>query len=208
MDIKISYFFKLRYAKKCLIPAQRFFDNLVPLLSERTMTFYDLSIPFYDEKNDDKNGHQFQLNGGHSAESKNMIKRYAMPMIIKNIPDNKVSGKTYLAFKNIKYFDTFLCQTIRIKLNELFLIQKEDKVHTTRFFLVDSISGVSASTSTSFNERQNEESAETSNQGLRLESNENSKTQKEIEYPTIIRYLKRMEIKYVLKFTINIFFNV
>lgn len=98
-----------------------------------------------------------------------------------------------------------MCQTIRIKLIELFSLQKEDKVHTTRFFLVDSISGVSASTSTSFSEQQEEESAETTNQGLRSESNENSKTQKRIQYPTIIRYLKRMEIKYVLKFTLNIF---
>ena len=54
------------------------------------MTFYDLSIPFYDDDNDDKNGH-FSSNGGRLGESVNRIKRYAMPMIIKNIPDNKVS---------------------------------------------------------------------------------------------------------------------
>ena len=54
-------------------------------------------------------------------------------------------------------------------------MQKEDKVHTTRFFLVDSISGVSASTSTSFNEQQNEESSETSNQGVRSKTNKNAK---------------------------------
>ena len=77
-----------RYAKKCLIPAQRFFDNLVPLY-ERTMTFYDLSIPFYDNKNDDKN-HQFSSNNGRYGESGNKIKRYAMPIIIKNTDSNKV----------------------------------------------------------------------------------------------------------------------
>ena len=82
-------------------------------------------------------------------------------------------------------------------------MQREDKVHTTRFFLVDSISGVSASTSTSFNEQQNEESSETSNQGVRSRANKNAKTQKDIEYPTIIRYLKRMDIKYVWKLTFN-----
>ena len=61
---------------------------------------------------------------------------------------------------------------------------------------MDSISGVSSSTSTSFNEQQNEESAETIGQGLHTKSSKNIIPQKEIEYPTIIRYLKRMEIKY------------
>ena len=61
---------------------------------------------------------------------------------------------------------------------------------------MDSISGVSSSTSTSFNEQQNEESSENIGQGLHTKSSKNSSPQKEIEYPTIIRYLKRMEIKY------------
>lgn len=82
-------FLSTRYAKKCLIPAQRFFDNLVPL-SERTMAFYDLSIPFYDGQNNDKNLH-FSSNNGHHGDSLHKIKRYAMPMIIKNSDSNKVS---------------------------------------------------------------------------------------------------------------------
>ena len=53
------------------------------------MTFYDLSIPFYDDKNDDKN-HQFSSNNGRHGESGNKIKRYAMPIIIKNTDSNKV----------------------------------------------------------------------------------------------------------------------
>ena len=83
------------------------------------MTFYDLSIPFYDDKNEnDKNGHQFQLNGGHSAESVNKIKRYAMPMIIKNIPDNKVSKLwIYLAFKNFLFFFELFLSNLRIIFN-------------------------------------------------------------------------------------------
>ena len=61
---------------------------------------------------------------------------------------------------------------------------------------MDTISGVSSSTSTSFNEQQNEDSAEKIGQGLHTKSNKNIIPQKEVEYPTIIRYLKRMEIKY------------
>ena len=78
-----------------------------------------------------------------------------------------------------------------------FQIQKENKEYTTRFFLVDSISGVSSSTSTSFNEQQNEDSAENIGQSLRSKSKKDNLAQKEIQYPTIIRYLKRMEIKLV-----------
>ena len=71
---------------------------------------------------------------------------------------------------------------------------------------MDSISGVSSATSTSFNEQQNEESAENIGQSLRSKSNKDNLSKKEIEHPTIIRYLKRMEIKYV--FNTNSFIKV
>ena len=154
------------------------------------MTFYDLSIPFYDDKNDDKN-HQFSSNHGHGSANK--IKRYAMPIIIKNTDSNKVC-------KDKKE----ICATIWILFNFVFKtrnqvyfsqIQKENKEYTTRFFLVDSISGVSSSTSTSFNEQPNEDSSENIGQSLRSKTNKDKLSQKDIEYPTIIRYLKRMAIK-------------
>ena len=53
------------------------------------MTFYDLSIPFYDNQGNDKNN-GFSSSNGRQGESLKKIKRYAMPMIIKNSDSNKV----------------------------------------------------------------------------------------------------------------------
>ena len=48
------------------------------------MTFYDLSIPNHEDRNDNTD---FSQSGGRL---KNKLKRYAMPMVIKNTERNKV----------------------------------------------------------------------------------------------------------------------
>ena len=55
------------------------------------MRLYDLSIPYRDEK-DDQSSH-FPPGGG---DFRNKIKRYAMPMVIKNAESNKVIKKWLL----------------------------------------------------------------------------------------------------------------
>ena len=51
------------------------------------MTFYDLSIPNHEDQNENTD---FSQSGGGM---RNKIKRYAMPMVIKNKDRNKVRQK-------------------------------------------------------------------------------------------------------------------
>ena len=62
------------------------------------MTFYDLSIPYRDEKND----HTSHFTPG-KGELKNKIKRYTMPMVIKNTESNKVRNSK---IKNLNSIQT------------------------------------------------------------------------------------------------------
>ena len=77
--------------------------------------------------------------------------------------------------------------------------QNENKHYTTRFFLVDTVSGFSSSPSASsaFNSlsknKEDTKSGEPNLPGLRSE--ERVVHQKERILPQVIRYLKKMEIK-------------
>ena len=79
-----NFSFLYRYSKKCSIPASTFFEKALHS-SDRTMTFYDLSIPYLDDQID----HSSHFSNG-GRQTTNRKKRYAMPMVIKNTESNKV----------------------------------------------------------------------------------------------------------------------
>ena len=82
-------------------------------------------------------------------------------------------------------------------------LQNENKDYTTRFFLVDTVSGVSSSASASassstfnsLNKNDIEKAAGTGKLGLLSKENEEIISKEERKLPEIIRYLKRMEVK-------------
>ena len=65
-----------------------FFEKALEAPPDRSkMAFYDLSIPNYEDPTDQ---HFSQHDAGDVEASSSYVKRYMMPMVIKNNPSNKV----------------------------------------------------------------------------------------------------------------------
>ena len=76
-----------------------FFEKALEAPPDRSkMAFYDLSIPNYEDPTDQ---HFSQHDGGDVEASSSYVKRYMMPMVIKNNPSNKVYLKyVYKGYKS------------------------------------------------------------------------------------------------------------
>lgn len=101
-DHLLLHLFMYRYSKKCLIPALTFFEKALESPPDRSkMAFYDLSIPNYEDPTDQ---HFSQHDGGDVEASSSYVKRYMMPMVIKNNPSNKVYFKyVYKGYENVEH---------------------------------------------------------------------------------------------------------
>ena len=160
------------------------------------MAFYDLSIPNYEDPTDQ---HFSQHDGGDVEGSSSYVKRYMMPMVIKNNPSNKVYLKyVYKGYKVIIISNQFIFHYLNLFSMYSIHSQNENKHYTTRFFLVDTVSGFSSSPSASsaFNSlSKNKEDAKSGEPNLPGLRSKERVHQKEKILPQVIRYLKKMEIK-------------